>query len=298
MPETEEEAEAEKQEPSPPWTDAENEAIVADYLNMFQEHVAGDRVRKSEHRRRLMNNGVSRSKGSIEYKHQNISAVLAGMGYPYLPGYHPAWNYQRPLLEMVERFKGKDAFLASAEKALRLGMSLDRRPVNLGKVFVDKPSTEPRQKEARDGLRKILRKIDPATRDLRLREIGDGGEEFVLEIERARMIQFNRSDLIEDVCRVSLRDDSLGYDIRSFDERGEERFIEVKTTSGAVSTPFFITANELEVSRTQKAWVLYRVHQFQNERRILPIAPPLEDKADLQEALWKARLKDFAAAQA
>ena len=223
-------------ERNPSWTDTENEAIVADYLDMFREHVEGQRVRKKEHRLTLIENGLKRSEASIEFKHRNISAVLAGMGYPYLPGYRPAWNYQRPLLDMVEILKPSESFLAGAEAALRQGLILENEEIDPTDVFVKEPTTEPKQKEAREGLRRMLRKIDPATRDMRLREIGAAGEAFVLDVERARMVDFKRPDLVAEVKQVSLSDDGAGYDIRSFDHNGEERFIEVKTTPGAVAS--------------------------------------------------------------
>ena len=42
-----------------------------------------------------------RSDPSIERKHQNISAVLLEMGLPFIDGYKPLRNYQRPLLPAV-----------------------------------------------------------------------------------------------------------------------------------------------------------------------------------------------------
>ena len=43
----------------------------------------------------------NRSHGSVELKHQNISAVLIEMGMPYISGYKPRVNYQRSLLPAV-----------------------------------------------------------------------------------------------------------------------------------------------------------------------------------------------------
>jgi hypothetical protein len=42
--------------------------------------------------------------------------------------------------------------------------------------------------------------------------------------------------------------DGAGFDIASFDPDGRERFIEVKTTNGAATTPFFLTRNEMAVA--------------------------------------------------
>jgi hypothetical protein len=57
------------------WTDEELDLIVADYFSMFQEEATGKSYNKAEHNR-LLRRHIDRSEGSIEFKHQNISAVL------------------------------------------------------------------------------------------------------------------------------------------------------------------------------------------------------------------------------
>ena len=71
-----------------PWTDAENDLIVADYFAMFAEDLAGRPYSKAGHNRTLQNR-VGRGRGSIEYKHQNISAVLRWLGQPWFPATSP-----------------------------------------------------------------------------------------------------------------------------------------------------------------------------------------------------------------
>lgn len=46
---------------------------------------------------------IGRPRGSIEYKHQNISAVLKGLGEDWIPGYKPAFNFQASLVDAVVR---------------------------------------------------------------------------------------------------------------------------------------------------------------------------------------------------
>jgi hypothetical protein len=58
------------------WSDIEVELIVVDYLSMLQMELAGQPFSKTEHRRKLHPLLNNRSDGSIEFKHQNISAVL------------------------------------------------------------------------------------------------------------------------------------------------------------------------------------------------------------------------------
>ena len=55
----------------------------------------------------------------------------------------------------------------------------------------------------------------------------------------------------------------MGYDILSYNEKGEEIFIEVKTTVRNYDTPFFITRNELERSKQDnRHFFLYRLYDF------------------------------------
>ena len=86
------------------WTDEENDLIVADYFAMLADDISGRHYNKSEHRRRLMHRVQARSEGSIEFKHQNISAVLKGLGEDWIPGYRPAFNFQMALVDAVARW--------------------------------------------------------------------------------------------------------------------------------------------------------------------------------------------------
>ncbi|MFZ4070906.1 MAG: hypothetical protein ACOYJ6_12475 [Caulobacterales bacterium] len=70
-----------------PWTDAENDLIVADYFAMLADEVSGRSCNKAQHRRALAPLLQGRSEGSIEFKHQSISAVLKGFGETWITGY-------------------------------------------------------------------------------------------------------------------------------------------------------------------------------------------------------------------
>src|SRR5215471_18166378 len=85
------------------WSSAELDRIVADYFEMLREEQAGHRPNKTQHRRTLMEH-VHRSEGSIEFKHQNISAVLTELGLPWINGYKPARNYQGAIFDAIDRF--------------------------------------------------------------------------------------------------------------------------------------------------------------------------------------------------
>ncbi|MDA0219239.1 MAG: hypothetical protein O3B22_06595 [Proteobacteria bacterium] len=74
------------------WTASEIAVIVADYFAMLRMELAGESYVKS-HRNAALQELTGRSKGSIERKHQNISAVLQELCAPWVAGYKPLGNY-------------------------------------------------------------------------------------------------------------------------------------------------------------------------------------------------------------
>src|SRR5437762_4527729 len=84
------------------WSRLEVEAAVSDYLGMLALELRGEPFNKAEHNRNLARVLNGRTRGSIERKHQNISAVLIELGYPYIDVYKPLRNYQELLKDIVE----------------------------------------------------------------------------------------------------------------------------------------------------------------------------------------------------
>jgi hypothetical protein len=83
--------------------------------------------------------------------------------------------------------------------------------------------------------------------------------------------------------------DGAGYDILSFDDKGKERFLEVKTTVGPDVTPFYITRNELSFSSERPdAFRLCRVFDFSMHPRMFELAPPLEKLVHLSPLSYEA----------
>lgn len=116
------------------------------------------------------------------------------------------------------------------------------------------------------------RKIDWEKARDRNNEIGDQGEEFVLEFEIDRLIErlsIDRAQAIQNVQHLSrLQGDGLGYDISSINDDGLPRYIEVKTTSGDFSQPFYMSKNERYFfEEYQSSAFIYRVFNFNRETR-------------------------------
>jgi uncharacterized protein DUF3883 len=101
--------------------------------------------------------------------------------------------------------------------------------------------------------------------------------------------QSGRDDLALKVKWISKDDDSLGYDILSYDEDGAKLYVEVKTTNAGRDRRFFITDNELAVARRQgKAYRLYRLFDPSRDARIYILTGPLDEKLDLKAKSYAA----------
>lgn len=265
------------------WGDDELDAIVADYFVMLDAQIRRQPYVKSHHRAGLMA-VVRRSPGSVERKHQNISAVLVELGLPWIWGYKPLPNYQEALFQAIDRELTRRERLDAA-----IGETVVVEPIRVSdEVFV--PMPEGIVRVPRAGLERLVRKFDPVERDFRNRQLGRAGEEFVVDLERKRLVASDRSDLARKVRWVAMEDgDGAGFDVLSFDLDDRERLIEVKTTNGAGRTPFFMTRNEMAVAvERAEHWQLYRVHLFAPQPRIFTVRPPLEGMLSLNPETWRA----------
>ena len=251
---------------------------------MLDAEIARQPYVKSHHRVALMSS-VRRSPGSIERKHQNISAVLVELGMPWIWGYKPLPNFQQALFDAIDRELTRRELagqsVSTAEPAADVPMEPDQ-------VFVPMPEGVPSAPRA--GLERLVRKFDPVQRDFRNRQLGRAGEEFVLQLERKRLASADRDDLARKVRWVAMEDgDGAGFDVASFDPNGRERLIEVKTTNGAAKTPFFMTRNEVAVAEERaEHWHLYRVHLFAQQPKIFTVRPPIDDRLKLSPETWRA----------
>ena len=89
------------------WSDAEIQPAVIAYFAMLRAELAGQPYVKADFNREVQA-ATGRSRGAVEYKFENISAVLRDIGLPYVQGYKPHGNYQGALRAEVERFLARD----------------------------------------------------------------------------------------------------------------------------------------------------------------------------------------------
>jgi hypothetical protein len=233
------------------WTEAENRVIVDDYLAMLSLECAGKSYNKTEHRNALIElMGGTRSPGSIERKHQNISAVMLQLGLPYIRGYKPLSNIQEALLtEVRRRLEANPGWFAELQPQ-RPSPAEAQFSAVLHQVTVPEMLPEPHG-----------RKIDYGLLQEESKRVGNRGEEFVFNFEKAALEREGRADLAADVLWVAREvGDGAGYDIRSYRPDGRLRYIEVKATKLGALTPFYITSAELDFARRhQQDYAIYRV---------------------------------------
>jgi len=227
---------------------------------------------------------IGRSHRSVEFKHQNISAVLDELGMPWIPGYKPKRNYQNAIFDAIDRY------ISHHEKVLELSPPPPAVIPSPSSVFVDPPDLRLHKERLPTRLRLLVAKFDPVERDHRNRSLGRAGEEFVVDLERKRLTDGKRSDLAQLVRWVAVEDgDGAGYDVSSFKLSGESQLIEVKTTNGSCRTPFFLTRNECDVAVERPTeWLIYRVHLFARSPKVFTIAPPLKAHLRLSVETWRA----------
>ena len=275
------------------WTRQECKAIVVDYFSMLYKEVLGEKYSKSEHRRLLMGQLQDRNHGAIEFKHQNISAVLSQLGRLTIKGYRPAWNYQKLLFDVVEEYlNAHEQLVKSTEELLvsKLPVAPIAPTVN---IWEDAPEPDliKFQKQAEKAPSFTARTLDFSQLESRNKKLGELGEAFVLEIERQRFLSIGKPDLAAEV-QWSSKDvgDGLGYDIRSFDEGGyQEKFIEVKTTNAGKYQPFLISGNEVSFSRISSSqYSLYRVFQFSDTPRVYRLDGDVSGLVNLTPTNYRA----------
>ncbi|KVG79049.1 hypothetical protein WJ36_22320 [Burkholderia ubonensis] len=272
------------------WSREEVEATVQDYFQMLRFEASGQAFNKSEHNEQLRQKLRARSKGSVEMKHQNISAVLDQLDLPYIRGYKPRSNFQELLREVVIAYINREqptlqTIVDAIEEQTEPGNKTYRGVLVEAPIPEVLPSAKRRQR--------LPRKLDYAARDERNRSLGRNGEAWVVGYEEARLIESLRRDLAAKIDWVSDRcGDGIGYDIMSYEADELSRFIEVKTTNGSSLTPFVVSRNELEFSEeAEDAFCLYRVFDFAKAPRLFILRGALSSSLHLEAIDYRARLK-------
>ncbi len=272
------------------WSLAEVETVVAEYFAMLDLELRGEGYNKADRNRKIRKLLNNRSAGSVEFKHQNISAVLINHNQPYVSGYKPRQNYQSLLEDVVLQRVESDADWAG--RALRSEVFAPTvAPSTDFSRFSEFEESPPdrRERPARFAGPRVAQ-VDFVEREARNTRLGRLGEEWTLEYERRRLHDAGRRDLSAGVRHVSVDEgDGLGYDIASFDSSGATVLIEVKTTGLGKSFPFYVSRNEVHCSKREAArYELYRVFEFSHRPRLFRLKGDLERSCRLEPTTYRA----------
>ena len=83
-----------------PWTDSDVKELMSVYAGFLAAELSDRAYVKATAVRELAAK-LERSKGSIEAKMMNVSAVLQDHGQPFVKGYKPLSNYSKSLIDQV-----------------------------------------------------------------------------------------------------------------------------------------------------------------------------------------------------
>ncbi|TWH82560.1 DUF3883 domain-containing protein [Sedimentibacter saalensis] len=131
------------------------------------------------------------------------------------------------------------------------------------------------------GAKKGNSKVDFEEKNKYNKRIGDRGELIVLKAEEDKLKKYKK-ELVKKIKHISIENDSAGYDILSFDEYGNEIYIEVKsTTAKPGDANFYLTSNELERAKGDMNYWIYIVFEVNTDApKIWKINNPFEKNKD------------------
>jgi hypothetical protein len=278
------------------WEADEIGPVVAAYFDMLDKDLCGVQVNKTAKYREL-SAIIGRTHKSVERKFQNISAVLAKLEEPWIRGLAPLFNIQKALSEAIDKHMSTLGQMSDFGPARVSELAEEQAPFTPHPVidpafldYVPVPLLVPMPEKLPDHVERLVRKFDPVMRDFRAREIGEAGERLVLEHERAKLLRAGQTDLARKVRWVSKEEgDGAGYDVRSYEPGGREKFIEVKTTVGSQTTPFFMTRNEKDFAdEADDRYRIARIFDFRREPRAFELTSPLDSFVRFEPESYRA----------
>lgn len=275
------------------WSAAEVQATVNSYFEMLRLEAQQTRYNKSEFNANLRHRLQSRTKASVELKHQNISAVLHGIGLPYITGYKPRGNSQLLLRQEVQKF-----LLDNYDLVRQVVDALEEVKTPAQQTFkavvVEPPLMEAGMLAESGGARlRLPRKVDYAARDEINRKLGRAGEQWAIQFEQQRLLDVGLGELFGKLEWVSdSLGDGAGFDILSYDAPSRPRYIEVKTTNGAHESAFIISRNEVEFSREAgDSFFLYRLFQFREAPSLYILRGDVSTRVHLEPMDYRASFR-------
>ncbi len=130
------------------WSDEEIQAAVNAYLSMLSREQNGQAINKA-HENRVLREGAlaGRTKGSVEFRMQNISTVLVELGRDRIEGYKPAKNVGANVAKSIREALNApgpvtpEDFTPTADEATleQRAAKLERQPIKEEPKGIEKP---------------------------------------------------------------------------------------------------------------------------------------------------------------
>lgn len=259
---------------------------------MLALELRGNHYNKAERNRELQKLLPTRSRGSIEFKHQNVSAVMIEMGYPYVDGYKPRSNFQGLLQEVVERRVYAMPELTAT--VAKLVVQPAQKPEQIDDILTIQvaPPVSVKNKETlyeKGPVSRVAPKRNYLEQEARNQSLGRAGEELVLEFEQQRLWRAGHKTFAGRIDHVSTKGDGYGFDILSFETDGRERLVEVKTTRFGAMNPFFASNHEVAVSEKRSAeYYVYRLFDFSKNPRLFLLNGSMRSTCSLEAVQFRA----------
>ncbi len=275
------------------WSQQEVEIIVQDYLTMLAFERLDQKYNKAQRNRELQKFLPARNRSAIEFKHQNISAAMIELGYPYVEGYKPLGHRQTIIYEIIEtQIAKKPDLLTVIANSVEKKAEKPSQLTDVLKILVEAP----RLPKKRDAIYEQEEAPHPRPRrnyleiEAHNQSLGRAGEELAIEFEQQRLWREGRKDLAGKIDHVAnSKGDSCGFDILSFETDSRERLIEVKTTQFGALTPFFASSNEVAVSeRRSDEYYVYRLFDFSKVPRLFLLNGSMRSTCSLEAVQFRA----------
>ncbi|MCA9373589.1 DUF3883 domain-containing protein [Candidatus Peregrinibacteria bacterium] len=199
--------------------------------------------------------------------------------------YIPLKGYQ----DYLEKRTTNHIFQSSKKKR-------DPHPINsLIKNILEKSPKQPKKAIPPEKFYRTVQKINNWEEINKKRTLtGLKGEEVIVVLEQDFFRSIGREDLAQKVRHVSAEDgDGLGYDILSFFEDGKEKYIEVKSTTASLNSPFYLSRNELAfLKEHDEDAFIYRVFLSEKNPEIISYSSSeVLNKNDLIPMQYMVKLK-------
>ncbi len=213
-------------------------------------------------------------------------------------------NSDKPVIGIMSKDKWENLFDESEDNVLKEPDENGTNELNYtGKVtemiLTEEKAPERGQVQFTKGNQtvKSLSADQVALKEKNRKKKGDRGEEIAVEIERRRLKEMGRPDLISKIAHISKIKDGLGYDLISTDVGNDgkevEIYIEVKATSGDISMPFLVSAREVEVSQKyRELYYIYRIYEMTENKdsaKYYRLPGAIDDNYELTPTEYRAR---------